>query len=406
MTTNGKSDLTSKLRLFLAHESPHIQSRAQIVLLMLEGRSPEEIAAATELSERTVQKWLKAWEADGLAIFPAEDGATGTSTEEVKPDDSPTLILAKALPPPPTKPGVSASDSLAEAARKTLYFQFHQMVLHQAEIDGENSVEGVHKMRVAIRRIRSAYRLFDGILTSDYYGKFPKRLKHTALLLGQVRDLDVFRIKTEAYITTALKDDRTSLTPLLELVEEHHHEALNEVHAWLSDPRFSKFLTRFYGVIESPAPEPMTKVGLPNATQVSHVLPRLIYTQWEAVQRFDSVIDHANATTLHALRIEFKRLRYTLEFFEEVLGPSLKTVIREIKAMQDHLGDLNDAEVAGVLLRDWQKSLKKADRSAVADYRTARETEAAQLKTGTAAAWANFNRPEVHEALAIAIAVL
>ena len=305
-----------------------------------------------------------------------------------------------------TSPGVLASDSLAEAARKILYFQFQEMLYHQAEIDGDDVVEGVHKMRVAIRRMRSAYRLFDGILTSAYYGKLPRRLKHTALLLGQVRDLDVARIKTETYIKSALRGDGATLTPLLDLVHERRISGLEELRAWFEDPGYAKLLARMTAAVEAPTTDPLPNVLPSAAYQVKHVLPRLIYTQWEAVARFDTVIEHANSTTLHALRIEFKRLRYTLEFFEGVLGPSLKLVIKEIKAMQDHLGDLNDAEVAGVLLRDLQKDLKKSQKHAVDDYRAVREAEATQLKEGTPAAWANFNRPAVHEALAQAIGVL
>jgi CHAD domain-containing protein len=58
-------------------------------------------------------------------------------------------------------------------------------------------------------------------------------------------------------------------------------------------------------------------------------------------------------TRLHALRIACKRLRYTLEFFEEVLGPDTKALIKEIVTLQDHLGDLQDAVVASGILRDF-----------------------------------------------------
>jgi CHAD domain-containing protein len=56
---------------------------------------------------------------------------------------------------------------------------------------------------------------------------------------------------------------------------------------------------------------------------------------------------------LHRLRIASKGLRYTLEYFQEVLGPEAKEAIKEIKGLQDHLGDLQDAVVASNLLRDF-----------------------------------------------------
>jgi CHAD domain-containing protein len=69
---------------------------------------------------------------------------------------------------------------------------------------------------------------------------------------------------------------------------------------------------------------------------------------------------------LHALRIACKRMRYTLEFFQEVLGPSTKELIAEIVTLQDHLGDLQDAVVASGILRDylqWGTWGPKVDRS-------------------------------------------
>ena len=55
----------------------------------------------------------------------------------------------------------------------------------------------------------------------------------------------------------------------------------------------------------------------------------------------------------HALRKGCKGLRYTLEFFEDVLGPGARPLIKKVKALQDHLGDLQDAVVTSGVLRDY-----------------------------------------------------
>jgi CHAD domain-containing protein len=57
--------------------------------------------------------------------------------------------------------------------------------------------------------------------------------------------------------------------------------------------------------------------------------------------------------TLHALRIEGKRLRYLLEFFGEVLGPGHAEAIKTMIALQDHLGELHDSDVTVGLLRNF-----------------------------------------------------
>ncbi|MBV8696081.1 MAG: CHAD domain-containing protein [Chloroflexi bacterium] len=54
---------------------------------------------------------------------------------------------------------------------------------------------------------------------------------------------------------------------------------------------------------------------------------------------------------LHNLRIAAKRLRYTLEIFEEVLPEASKDAVKELTQIQDELGALHDSDVMIALLR-------------------------------------------------------
>jgi CHAD domain-containing protein len=97
--------------------------------------------------------------------------------------------------------------------------------------------------------------------------------------------------------------------------------------------------------------------GGPEPYRVRHVAPVAVYSRLAAVRAYDEwvSIPAPPVERLHALRISCKRLRYTMEFFEEVLGPDAKGAIREIVEVQDHLGDLQDAVVASAILRDYLK---------------------------------------------------
>ncbi len=142
----------------------------------------------------------------------------------------------------------------------------------------------------------------------------------------------------------------------------------------------------------------------------------MIYTRLGAVRTFHPIADTASIPQLHALRLEFKKLRYTVEFFQEVLGKEAKMVISELKRMQDHLGDLNDADTAvnflSHFLDEWdaqQEVLPIFERQspvAVVNYLAARDTERHKLLTTFRSAWENFNRPELHQAIALAVAAL
>jgi CHAD domain-containing protein len=85
---------------------------------------------------------------------------------------------------------------------------------------------------------------------------------------------------------------------------------------------------------------------------VREVLPGRIWQQYGAIRAFEPAVPCASVTTLHALRIEAKRLRYILEFFSDVLDPCASEAIAALTALQDHLGKLHDADVTMGMLRD------------------------------------------------------
>jgi CHAD domain-containing protein len=142
----------------------------------------------------------------------------------------------------------------------------------------------------------------------------------------------------------------------------------------------------------------------------------LIYVRLAGVRTFDAILHQATLEQFHALRIEFKKLRYTLEYFREVLGQDVKAVINEIKGLQDHLGDLNDANVAVGILREFlvqwdalQAQKPVAERhnpGPVLAYLAYQYAERQRLMLTFTDAWAHFNRPRLREKLAKAISVL
>ena len=72
----------------------------------------------------------------------------------------------------------------------------------------------------------------------------------------------------------------------------------------------------------------------------------------EEMFNWDRYVDNPyNIRELHDLRIAAKRLRYTLEIFEEVLPEASKSIVKELTQIQDELGALHDSDVMIALLR-------------------------------------------------------
>jgi CHAD domain-containing protein len=247
---------------------------------------------------------------------------------------------------------------MSEAGRKTFRFHFRQMLYHEPGTRLGEDIEALHDMRVATRRMRAAFRVFKGFYDPKVMAPYLKGLRQTGWALGAVRDLDVFRAKTKAYLDGLPPSEQGSLDDFLAVLEAQRKAARERMITYLDSPKHARFEVRFGEFVETAGMGSLDVTpdeGEPRAYRVRHVAPVVVYERLAAVRAYDEWVSIADPplARLHALRIACKRLRYTLEFFQEVLGPDTKTLIKEVVAVQDHLGAVQDAVVASGILRDF-----------------------------------------------------
>jgi CHAD domain-containing protein len=331
-------------------------------------------------------------------------------------EGEPVVWVRPEVAPPQEKlksPGVLPDDPMSEAGRKVLRFHFERMLEHEPGTRRGEDIEELHDMRVATRRMRAAFRVFSPYFDPDALQPFLKGLQRTGRALGGVRDLDVFMEKAQRYLDELPEEERASLDPLLADWREQREAKRAQMLEHLDSKRYQQFvrdfgeflLTEGAGALPVPADEP-----LPH--HVCHLVPALIYNRYQVVRGYETVIEGAPIATLHALRIDCKRLRYSLEFFREVLGPEAEDVIREVVTVQDHLGNLHDADVACGLLVGFLDGWARAEQrerinvSGVTRYLVAEQNELRELIESFPEAWQHFDRAEVRRKLALAVSVL
>ncbi len=415
-------------------------ARARLLLLAGEGKDTADIAAMVNLSARRVRYWLREFEARRQGVFSEQVRVRAAVRSADTPPEQEAVSVeteSEGTPPPPAKekpppggvdkprrklrlnktPGVLPDDPMSEAGRKILFYHFERMLQHEPGTRLGEDIEALHDMRVATRRMRAAFRVFESFYRRKTVKPHIKGLRATGRALGVVRDLDVFMEQVQAY-QNELSAPGDGLEPLLETWQTQREAARAQMHAYLDSPQFARFVDAFGDFLATPGAGARRRKegGAPKSYLVRHVVPRLIYERFEAVRSYDIVLDSAPIETLHALRIEFKRLRYALEFFEEVLGPEAKKVIKAVKAMQDHLGDLNDADVAGSILQtfvaDYEQSqvgVQISERRSidkVIQYMARRAADKHALMVRFPEKWMQFNREAVRRDLALAVAAL
>lgn len=343
-------------------------------------------------------------------------------------EEQPAELTVRPTPEePPEHPGLSVEDTMAEAARKTFYFHFQRMLYHEPGTRLGEDIEELHDMRVATRRMRAAFRVFGDHLDMKRLKPIHKGLRRTGKRLGAVRDLDVFWDKTQRYLDTLPPQQQGDLDPLREAWEAERERAREKMLAYLDGDRYARFKERFVEFLRTPdagALPTLTQKGEAVPHRLRHVVPVALYQRRAAVLAYDEWVTRPDVPLgrLHRLRIAAKRLRYTLEFFEEVLAPQSKDLIKQMKKLQDHLGDLQDAVVASNLLRDFltwgtwghaQAEKKKVSVPAepvlapgVATYLAAKQTELQHLLDAFPQAWAYFQSHEFKQTVAMVVAPL
>lgn len=313
--------------------------------------------------------------------------------------------------------GLEPTDSLAEAGRKVLSFHFARMLANEPGTREGSDVEALHDMRVATRRMRAAFRVFDSGFRPKSVNPLLTGLRATARVLGRVRDLDVLLEKLQQYQQLLPESEQAGLQLLGEAWLAKRKRARQKMVAYLDSKEYHHFKKEFLKFVTTPGlGAKAISADEPIPHRLRYLVPGLIYQRYEAVHAYETVLEKATPDTLHQLRITFKHLRYTVEFFAELLGEEGERVIAEVKALQDHLGELNDAETASHSLRDllaeWDRNqapLPPAERQSptqLAAYLKVTLEERQRLLETFPQAWARFNHPDLRRNLALAIAAL
>jgi CHAD domain-containing protein len=207
--------------------------------------------------------------------------------------------------------------------------------------------EAVHRMRVATRRLRAAMSLFSDYLPADAE-RLRVELGWVAQALGGVRDLDVQLERVRAWHTEDAAIDPDALLSLDTLLSgQREHARVRLLHA-LDAPRYAKFVED-YGAALRAGPG---RSAMP-ARRARKEMPSLVLRRYVKVRASGDAIDAGSPPEeLHALRIQCKRLRYALEFAATLYPKPIRSFVPRLVALQDLLGNHQDAYVAITQLRD------------------------------------------------------
>lgn len=251
---------------------------------------------------------------------------------------------------------VDPSMSVGEVAFAVLRRQFTEMRNHEPGTRLGEDPEELHDMRVPTRRMRAAMKVFQDALP-ERARWLREELRWVARALGDVRDLDVQIECLQAWKEEANDKSAEFMDRILKITEKRRAEARKNMLEVLESGRYERLESSFAEMLRrgpgaerelaqsngrDPAREPITAAAPPLVSRR--------YRKWrKAAKRLD---ENSSPEAFHDVRKKGKRLRYTLEFVSEVYGKPVQKLVKPLKALQDDLGDHQDAVVIAGYLRE------------------------------------------------------
>jgi len=221
--------------------------------------------------------------------------------------------------------------------------QFEQLLAYDPRVRlAEEDDDSVHKMRVAVRRIRSVLRTHRRLIDPMRVKTLDSELKWLADELGEVRDLEVQNARFHQRLAD-LPGAHQSPAWLLAM-EAEEHRARDRVREALLTKRYYDLLDAVDAFLADP---PLNSRA---ARRADRETARLVARAWRTMmRRYDRatrLAGHDRDDALHRTRKSAKRARYTAEAASAALGSPAAKLARRAERLQDVLGDHHDSVVA------------------------------------------------------------
>lgn len=251
-------------------------------------------------------------------------------------NESPAPFKAKVAP---------INDQMApvEAFRQIALGCLEHFQRNEKGLQENGNPEFIHQARVALRRLRSAIKLFSPVLPAEFVNAYGQTWQTLASALGEARNWDVFLEETLPPIANAFPNHK-EIKRLRNEALKRARTSRKSIVRLLGGQEFPKLLIEFTAavyVLGDTLPIALPKFADKQLHKYAHRAKQLARR-------------HANLTPpeRHRMRICFKKLRYALEFFSPLLpAKRLASYITTLSSIQDELGLINDHATAKELLQ-------------------------------------------------------
>jgi CHAD domain-containing protein len=214
----------------------------------------------------------------------------------------------------------------------------HEAIEQASTIDADPDAEVLHKLRVALRRLRTLLWAYRPILDPDFDNQQRALYKFLANSAGNTRDWDI--------LIELLSDLKES--ELTDGLRQNRDAALKASRNTLSESRIKK-------VLQDALKEANKELNTAHQRTPlrKFAYKRVVSAEKQLSKRMKraSGRKRSDYAAFHEVRKAGKKVRYLLEFFEPLLGKKQRKGVKELKRLQKRFGALNDVVASRDLLQ-------------------------------------------------------
>jgi CHAD domain-containing protein len=255
---------------------------------------------------------------------------------------------ATADPDPPKPMAVDLRDPARSAMQAVLRRYVRALMANDPTVR-RGRPDGVHQMRVAARRIRSALKTFGPLVDADWSSALRAELKWLADSLGAARDAEVMLARLHAELDALSADAVVGpvRAKLDAAVGSQLAAAERDALAVLDSDRYLALVDRLVAAAWDPMTTPLAEAP------AGDVLPHLVGHAWRRLAKGARRLRRADAVTddWHDVRKVAKQARYSAEAVSPFYGKPARRLARQAEAVQELLGEHQDAVITAELVR-------------------------------------------------------
>ncbi|BBO78374.1 CHAD domain-containing protein [Desulfosarcina widdelii] len=251
------------------------------------------------------------------------------------------------------QPDIPATEAVRRIMEQLVTVMHQNLSGVREDIDSEF----LHDFRVSVRRARSLLGQMKGVLDARTTADLTTRLKNMGDITGNLRDLDVYLLKKAEYTAMVADVLKPGIAQLFSALARKRRYAKARMIKRMATDAFASDMDVLDAFVRSDRP---AKSDAPEGNRPIGELARaVIHKRYRRIVKKGRKITAATPDEeLHRLRIDCKKLRYLLEFFTSLFPKDqMKILIKQLKQLQENLGDFNDLSVQQEFLVDYLQGI-------------------------------------------------